>query len=264
MFKALAIISCIILLHELGHYLAARVFGLHVSEFSIGFGPVIVSYTVNNTLWSIKAIPFGGYVAIDNDMLDKVTIWRKLIIFTAGPLANLLSAFCMLIGYCMLMTDMPLTSSPQQSSHISSIQLAHASHVSTHDRPNASSKNTRLATSTYAALHLMKREIANFVQLPKLIYKNGVRGIVGPIGIMKQAARVDSWKQILFFMAKISIALGLFNLLPIPGLDGGQVLTALLPLSAPALKIISYVGLGAIGLLMLVVTAQDIVRIFST
>lgn len=65
-----AIVACILLfslavfIHEFGHFLAARIFGLRVDRFSIGFGPALWKKTVGGVEYRISAIPFGGYVAL--------------------------------------------------------------------------------------------------------------------------------------------------------------------------------------------------------
>ena len=98
---ALLVLSALIFFHELGHYSAARFFGVYVEVFSIGFGKKLFSFQWIGTQWQISAIPLGGYVkmkgqddsdptAISNDR-DSYTAkkpWQRIIILLAGPLAN--------------------------------------------------------------------------------------------------------------------------------------------------------------------------------
>ena len=62
-------LSVIVIVHEWGHYIAAKSFGVHVHEFSIGMGPALSQRQGKETLFSIRAIPFGGYcmMAGEND-----------------------------------------------------------------------------------------------------------------------------------------------------------------------------------------------------
>ncbi|UNT94212.1 site-2 protease family protein [Allobaculum sp. Allo2] len=60
-------LGLIVIIHELGHFLAARAFGIHCHEFSIGMGPAIYQRKGKNTIFSIRAIPLGGYVSIASD-----------------------------------------------------------------------------------------------------------------------------------------------------------------------------------------------------
>jgi len=63
---AILIFGALILIHELGHYFFARLFGVHINEFSIGMGPKIFSRKSEKTGidWSLRALPFGGYVSM--------------------------------------------------------------------------------------------------------------------------------------------------------------------------------------------------------
>ncbi|MFH0710243.1 MAG: RIP metalloprotease RseP [Pseudomonadota bacterium] len=103
---ALLVLSLLIFLHELGHYSAARFFGVYVEVFSIGFGKKLASFKAFGTQWQISAIPLGGYVKMkgqddldptaissDNDSYNSKKPWQRIIILLAGPLANFLTAW---------------------------------------------------------------------------------------------------------------------------------------------------------------------------
>lgn len=98
---ALLVLSVLIFFHELGHYTAARFFGVYVEVFSIGFGKKVASFRWIGTQWQISAIPLGGYVKMkgqddldptalssDNDSYNSKKPWQRIIILLAGPLAN--------------------------------------------------------------------------------------------------------------------------------------------------------------------------------
>lgn len=66
--QAILILCAIVAFHELGHFTAARVQGIHVSKFAIGFGPSLWSYKPGDVEYSVRAFPLGGFVAFpDND-----------------------------------------------------------------------------------------------------------------------------------------------------------------------------------------------------
>jgi regulator of sigma E protease len=103
---SLLVLSVLIFLHELGHFTAARFFGVQVDVFSIGFGKKLFSKTIGKTQWSLSAIPLGGYVKMkgqddsdptaishDNDSYTSKKPWQRIIILLAGPFANFLTAF---------------------------------------------------------------------------------------------------------------------------------------------------------------------------
>lgn len=102
----------IVLLHELGHYLVARVFGVAVKQFSIGFGKPIVSYTSkSNELYTIGLIPLGGFVRMlhssdedcvsenEHSAFDKQAVWKRLVIVLAGPFVNFVLA--VILFFCV-------------------------------------------------------------------------------------------------------------------------------------------------------------------
>ncbi len=103
---ALLVLSVLIFFHELGHFTAARYFGVRVDVFSIGFGKKLFTKKIGDTQWSLSAIPLGGYVKMkgqddsdptnisyDEDSYNVKRPWQRIIILLAGPFANFLLAF---------------------------------------------------------------------------------------------------------------------------------------------------------------------------
>lgn len=97
----------LIFLHELGHYLSARAFGVAIKEFSIGMGPRLFGYTSKKTgiEYKLCLLPLGGYVAMvgedeesdDPNALGKKPAWQRLIIMAAGGVTNLLLGFLLVL-----------------------------------------------------------------------------------------------------------------------------------------------------------------------
>ena len=93
---AILVFSFLIITHEFGHFLAARRAGIGVTEFSVGMGPRIVHFEKGGTIYSLKAIPFGGSCAMvgedqDSDAEDafnKKSVWARISVVLAGPMAN--------------------------------------------------------------------------------------------------------------------------------------------------------------------------------
>lgn len=110
----LLILGSIIIIHELGHFLAAKFFGVYCAQFSIGFGPKLWSKKGKETEYEVRAIPFGGFVAmageedqLDNDELKDIPVertlkgkktYQKVIIFFAGVFMNFVLALIVLFG----------------------------------------------------------------------------------------------------------------------------------------------------------------------
>ncbi len=103
---SLLVLSFLIFFHELGHFMAARFFGVQVDVFSIGFGKKLFTKMIGKTEWSLSAIPLGGYVKMkgqddsdptkvsyDDDSYNTKKPWQRIVILLAGPFANFLLAF---------------------------------------------------------------------------------------------------------------------------------------------------------------------------
>ncbi len=103
---ALLIFSVIIFVHELGHFITARIFGVTVHEFAIGMGPVLWKRQGKTTLYSIRAIPMGGFCQMegeDEDSRDEGSFRKKkplprIVILAAGAAMNLLLGFLVVLG----------------------------------------------------------------------------------------------------------------------------------------------------------------------
>jgi regulator of sigma E protease len=101
---AVVAVSLLIVLHEAGHYLVARAFGMRVPRFSVGFGKVLLSFERAGTEWAISALPLGGYVRIegmapgedvsptDPAIYSNQAAWRRFVTIFAGPAVNYLVA----------------------------------------------------------------------------------------------------------------------------------------------------------------------------
>lgn len=115
-------LSILVIVHEYGHFLVARLNGVFVKEFSIGFGPRILSRVAKSgTRYSWKAIPFGGSCIMlgaledevdetdDERSFDKKSVWARMSIILAGPFFNFLLAFVLSIVYIGTMGYDPAT-----------------------------------------------------------------------------------------------------------------------------------------------------------
>ena len=115
------VVSIIVFVHELGHFLAAKRSGVRVDVFSIGMGPRLAGVTAGETDYRISAIPFGGYVRMAGDnpeeertgmpyeFLSQPKRVRALIV-VAGPLMNLVLAIAIFIGLNLALGDITITS----------------------------------------------------------------------------------------------------------------------------------------------------------
>ena len=104
-FAFIIVLGVLIFVHELGHFIVARLCGVGVEKFSLGFGPRLVGRKIGRTDYRISAIPLGGYVKMVGDepggeiepddlevAFDNKSVWRRILIVAAGPLSNFLLA----------------------------------------------------------------------------------------------------------------------------------------------------------------------------
>ena len=104
---AILLFSFLIFIHELGHFVAAKLSGVQVNEFALFMGPAIWKKQVGETLYALRCIPIGGYCAMEGEdggsdnprSFDKAAWWKRLIILVAGAAMNFVSGLA-LLGIC--------------------------------------------------------------------------------------------------------------------------------------------------------------------
>lgn len=94
----LGAIGLLVSFHEFGHYSAARLCGVRVLRFSVGFGKTLWTYQKNPdaTEWALSSLPLGGYVKMDEESFKSKPLWKRSFIVAAGPLANFFLAIVFL------------------------------------------------------------------------------------------------------------------------------------------------------------------------
>ena len=355
----LIVLSLLVVLHEYGHFLIARLNGVRVLEFAVGMGPKLAGWTSrrSGTLYSLRALPIGGFCQMqgedgktseaeqqrdfrseavaDGDNFQAKSAWRRLGIVAAGPLANFIVAFAILLGAGLIFGAANLNVSQprigqlipgspaaragmQTGDRILSVDgvaiaggrqlvaLIHASrgkllHVTyTHDgaqntvgvRPAAcpatppnNPKNgcigflplpeyTRVGFATAfrnAAYDFSDIAIQTVGSLALLVghpqqYAPQMSGVVG-MGQAAMTIQDFGWGYYLRFAALISFALGLFNLLPIPALDGGRgafIVAELVrgkPVDPEREALVHVTGFAILIALMIAINFYNVVRI---
>lgn len=131
----------LIFIHELGHFLAAKLFRMRVEQFSIGFPPRIIGKTIGDTEYRIGAIPLGGYVKIsgmidesmDTEWVDKdpepwefraKPVWQRMIVISAGVIFNLILAAMIFVGLKWYYGDVVVPADRVESVYVAPGSLA--------------------------------------------------------------------------------------------------------------------------------------------
>jgi len=103
---AIILFSLLIFVHELGHFVAAKLSGVQVNEFALFMGPAIFKKTIGETTYSLRCIPIGGYCAMEGEDEDtenprafrSAAWWKRLIILLAGAAMNFVVGFLLLLA----------------------------------------------------------------------------------------------------------------------------------------------------------------------
>ena len=306
---SITVLGLLIFFHELGHFLAAILQGISVDGFSIGFGPSILKKQYKNITYSLRAFPLGGFVSFPDDghgeinkdnpnLLKNRPIIQRIIVISAGVIANLLLAYLILIfnvstvgipydpepGILILAVkpDKPASQAGLKAGDkilkikgdelgagdeavsllVKEIQKAKLEEISiTIQRDdkykdlfvtprNINGKGTigaqlqpNIRKETYKTKNIP--ELFNFAnkEFFSLLIKTieGYKGLItnfastaqqlsGPVKIVEIGAQLSEQggTGILLFAALISINLAVLNSLPLPLLDGGQLVFTLI------------------------------------
>lgn len=228
----LLLLSLLVMIHEAGHLLAAKGVGIPVAGFSVGLGPKIWSRRWGRTEYALRALPLGGFVTpavSDDEEFRVIPLWRRLVFFLGGPLANLA------IGLPLF----AILNVARRGFSLQGVLIAPFEQV---------------AASCWRILS----------SIPDLWRHH--EAIKGVVGIVVEGGRAAAAGRGVELALMLSLSLAVLNLLPIPVLDGGQILMGCLEKLSPrwvALRVpLTLMGMLFLAVLMIYSNAQDIVRIW--
>jgi len=230
--------------HEAAHMLVSKLFGVKVNKFAIGFGTVIWSKLFGETTYELRLLPLGGFVQCHGeDPESKVERgffslpwYKRSLIALAGPIASLVLGF--LIMYVLLLINgWPLVAGLAKASDLVILTF----------------------TSTYQFFA---------GTLPKEMVGDGISGPVMIVKILSDSFAVGL-TQFTQVLALISLSLGMFNLLPLPMLDGGHIFLYILEgirgkkWSVMVYTVWSMIGMVLLGGLMLYTIFSDAIKLLK-
>lgn len=328
----------LIVIHEFGHFIAAKACGVKVNEFAIGFGPKLFKIKGKETLYSVNLIPFGGYCAMEGEdessgepraFCNKKPL-QRLIIVAAGAIFNLILGL-IIVGVSLIPnTYSDLLGSTTvarfaENSVSSQYGLAEGDKIISvdgrrvfterdlsytftnvkdgtvdlvvkRDGEKVSLPDVRFETEEVEGITVLKLDFwilgkektfgnmiehtfATTVSYCRIVWfslidllsgKYGISAMSGPVGITATVGEVAKKNilDILPIMALITINLGIFNLLPIPALDGGRILFILIelitrrPVPQKYESWVHAAGFIILIVLMILIAAKDIISLF--
>lgn len=333
---AVLVFLLLIIIHEFGHFIAAKLCNVKVNEFAVGFGPKLFSKQGKETLYRFNLIPFGGYCAMEGEdensdnprAFCNQKAYKRLIITAMGAVFNLILGLALvgslLSTYTLLPTNIVAKFDDNAMSsqtglmvndeileidgrHIYSyIDRAYAftgvddgkidilvkrngENVMLNDVTFVTEKENEISYITQdfyvygeekGFLNFVSATIKTTFSYCRVIWfslvdlisgKYGISAISGPVGVtttISNAAK-GNLMNLLPIMALITVNLGIFNLLPVPALDGGRILFIIVemiirkPIPQKYESAIHAVGLILLLLLMAVITFKDIWTLFG-
>lgn len=332
---AILIFGAIIFFHELGHFVAAKLAGVTVGEFSIGMGPAILKRKRAGTVYSIRMLPIGGYVMMEGEDADvdapgsfsRKPVLHRIAILLAGSLSNIAMGYLILVvltvmsGYVGTTVVAAFDEGSVSSSALSvgdrilrvNGHRVHTSNDITYEflrdvdglidltverggkaltlpvqfqmeqvaeDVQAISIDFKVAAVPAKPLDYLTYPVNWGLSIVKQVWgalidlltgRYAVNQLSGPVGVVSaigQASRMGI-SSLLMMAAFIAINIGVFNLIPIPILDGGKVVIALIEalmrrrINQKLLDGVMAISVGLMVLLMLYVTWNDVFRLFE-
>ena len=328
-----------ILVHELGHFLTARLFNTTVNEFAIGMGPKLISKRSKKSgiLYSVRAFPIGGFVSIagedeesdDVNSLNRKPVWQRMVITVAGAAMNLIIGFILMtvvvitstsIGGTTILRFAEDNALSEQSGLMIGDEIVKVGDTRVHiaselayeimrngveplditvrrdgelveikdvQFPTIIEQGIEFGMTDFIVLaeektfgNVIEQSFYRSISTVKMIWQSlidlitgryGLEQMSGPVGITAVVSEVakSSFTDYLYLVVVITINLGIFNLLPLPALDGGRLIFQIVelirrrPVKPEFEGYVHFIGIVLLMLLMVVITFKDVMNLFG-
>lgn len=335
---AILIFSSLIFIHELGHFLAARRFGVTVEEFAIGMGPRLFSIVSKKSgiRYSVRALLIGGFVSMpgengasdDPNALCNKSVLTRIVVVCAGAIMNLLLGIMIMAvivstspalgsttihGFAEgslsdstgLMIGDKILKVGSERVHVANdlvyeimregvspvditVKRAGETVIVPDVRfPSSSQSGILYASADFYVFpeektipSIIKHSYFRSISTIKMIWESltdlitgryGLGAVSGPVGVtqaISDTAKSGGLSALLYLTVVITMNLGIFNLLPLPALDGGRLLFLIVeairkrPIDPELEAKVHAAGIIALMILMAIVTYKDIAKLF--
>ena len=330
-------ILLIILVHELGHFVSAKLLGVQVNEFAIGFGPAIAKFQKGETKYAVRLLPLGGFCAMEGEneesdnprAFGRKKVWRRIVIIAAGAVCNILLGFILALAVFAPQPDFQTTTisgfvkdaksyetglrAGDKIMKVNGRRIFTVSDLSyvlgtdgdgkfdmvvrrdkekvrlggiRFDTRKAQDGRTEILVdfgvetvknSFFTTIRESAMRTVSFARIIWMSLLDMITGKIalsemsGPVGMVQAGAQAASSgvSDMIGFLCIITINLGIFNLLPIPGLDGGRLLFLIVegirrkPVPPKYEGLIHAAGLVLLFGLVIVVTFKDIWKLIT-
>ncbi|MBR2547956.1 MAG: site-2 protease family protein [Eubacterium sp.] len=243
--------------HEFGHFITAKILGVKVNEFAFGMGPAILQKQGEETLYSVRIFPIGGYCALEGENEDtgdprafnSKPGWVKIIILSAGVIMNVVTAFLIMF---FLLVFVRLTNMDSLPEDMGVLQVIAQSVLD--------------GAATVGKMGLL------IVDSLKQLFTGGASmdDLSGPVGIVTAVNESASQgiTYYLVFTAIMCVNLAVINILPLPALDGGRILFVIIRkvtgkmITDELESRIHMIGMALLLLLIIMITFKDVGTLF--
>lgn len=296
---AILVFCIIIIIHELGHFLFAKLFKIRVNEFALGMGPTLFKFQKGETKYAIRLLPIGGFCAMEGEdensedprAFFRAKVWKRIIVVAAGAVFNIILGFALMLAVVGLQPQLASTTVggfyETSTSNLDGGFMVDDRIVEINGRAifTADDISYMLATDEDGEISaqviregkrvkldsvkfaMQEQNGRSFIILDFKVYpiennigatisegfkrtvsmgrmvwmslgdmisgKYGLNDISGPVGVTQIVSDavsgittngIDGLIYLLRILCLITVNLGVFNLLPIPALDGSRIL----------------------------------------